>query len=161
MSRLFDWPGHSWLALPARLYLGLIFVLACAHKIAQPGSFAVDIATYDILPLSLVNLMAVTLPWVELVVGVMLIIGLRVRGAALVVTGMMMMFTVALGIALSKGLDMSCGCFASESVVNEDPISSLTIVRDIFWLVLAVYVTLFDRNAIGFERLMITGKRDV
>jgi len=154
VNRLLDWPGHAWLALPARLYLGWVFLLASVHKIAPPGSFALDIATYDILPLSLVNALAVTLPWVELAAGAMLVLGLRVRGASLAVAGMMAMFSAAIVVALARGLDMSCGCFASQAAAEEDPISYLTLVRDGGWLALAVYLLLVDRNAIGLDRLL-------
>lgn len=153
MSRFLNWRGHSWLALAARLYLGWVFVYACLHKIAHPGMFALDIATYDILPLSVINLMAITLPWVELFAGVMLIAGFRVRGASLAIAGMMVMFLVAIIIALDKGLDMSCGCFASQTT-KEDPISYLTVLRDAGWLFLAMYVAVFDRKALGIDRLL-------
>jgi uncharacterized membrane protein YphA (DoxX/SURF4 family) len=151
VKALLHWPGHSFVAFTARLYLGYVFLYACIHKVAYPGSFALDIATYDILPLSLVNLMAVTLPWMELAAGLMLVAGFRVRGAALVTAGMMVMFIVAIALALAKGLDMSCGCFASQSAAESDPISELTILRDIGWLAIAVYVFFFDRNAIGID----------
>lgn len=157
MSRFLKWSGHAWLSLPARLYLGWVFVYACIHKIAHPGVFALDIATYDILPLELVNIMAITLPWIELCAGVMLIVGFRTRGAALAVLGMMVMFIVAILMALGKGLDMSCGCFASQAAAEDDPISYMTILRDSGWLFLSVYVVLFDRNPIGIDRLL--GKR--
>jgi putative oxidoreductase len=153
VKRLLCWPGNSWLALPARLYLGWVFILASAYKIAHPASFALDIATYDILPLSLVNPMAIMLPWVEVAAGVMLVLGFRVRAAALAVTGMMFMFIVAILLALAKGLNMSCGCFASQAAVEDDPISYLTVLRDAGWLILAAYVVLVDGNAIGLDRL--------
>jgi uncharacterized membrane protein YphA (DoxX/SURF4 family) len=149
-----DWAGHGWLALAARWYLGFVFLLACLHKIAHPEAFAVDVATYGILPLSLVNLMAITLPWLELSAGVMLVLGLRARAAALMVFGMMVMFTVALAIALAQGLDMACGCFASEAAQGGDPISGRTVLRDLGWLALAVYVASFDRNPIGVDRIL-------
>lgn len=62
MSKILDWRGHAWLALPARLYLGLVFLLACLHKIADPASFAIDVATYQLLPLPFINLLALILP---------------------------------------------------------------------------------------------------
>jgi uncharacterized membrane protein YphA (DoxX/SURF4 family) len=154
VNRLVNWPGHAWIALPARLYLGYVFLFACVHKIADPASFAVDIATYDILPLSLVNLMAITLPWIELAAGLFLVGGFRVRGASLAICGMMVMFMIALFVVLAKGLDMSCGCFASQSVAEEDPISHLTVLRDAGWLALSTYIVLFDRNAIGLDRVV-------
>jgi uncharacterized membrane protein YphA (DoxX/SURF4 family) len=151
VSRLLLWPGHAWLALPIRVYLAAVFLLACWHKLWDPGSFALDIATYQILPLSLVNLMAITLPWLELTAGSMLLMGLRARAAALLVAGMMVMFTVAIALALNKGLDMSCGCFASQAAA-EDPISWRTILRDLGWLSLTTYVAVFDRLPLGLDR---------
>ena len=159
MNRFVNWRGHSWLALAARLYLGWVFVYACLHKIAHPHIFALDIATYDILPLGIINLVAITLPWVELFAGIMLIAGFRVRGAALAVAGMMVMFLVAIIIALDKGLDMSCGCFASQTT-EEDPISYLTVLRDAGWLFLAMYISIFDRKALGIDRLLQRRKPD-
>jgi len=154
MNRLLNWAGHAWLALPLRWYLGWVFVLACLHKIAHPGSFAVDVATYGILPISLVNLTAITLPWVELTAGIMLIVGFKARAGALMVFGMMVMFIAALAIALAQGLDMSCGCFASQGAQGEDPISSMTVLRDVGWLMLSVYVMLFDDSPIGIDRIL-------
>ena len=151
MRRFLDWRGHAWLALAARLYLGLLFVTASWHKLIEPGAFAIDIATYQILPLAVINLMAIVLPWVEIVTGIMLIVGFRTRAAALLVAGMMVMFTVAIIIALGKGLDMSCGCFASQGA-SEDPISWRTIVRDAGWLCLALYVLILDRRPLGVDR---------
>ncbi len=140
----------AWLSVPARWYLGALFVAASLHKIANPFSFAVDVATYDILPLSLVNLTAIVLPWLELVAGAMLLLGVRTRAAALLVAGMMSVFLAALGIALAKGLDVSCGCFASQGAA-EDPISLATVGRDLAWLALAVFVLVADRGLLGLE----------
>jgi putative oxidoreductase len=152
MTGILSWRGHSYLAFPARVYLAVIFLAACRHKILHPGPFAMDIATYQILPLIFVNPMAIVLPWVELAAGLMLLSGFRTRAAALLVAAMMAVFTAAICIALAKGLDMSCGCFASQGM-EEDPISRLTILRDLFWLALSVYVLAFDSSWLGIDRL--------
>lgn len=154
MNRLFDWRGHAWLGLAARLYVGAVFLLACTHKILHPEAFALDVATYQLLPLSTINLFALTVPWMELVAGVMLVVGWRARAAALVVAGLMAAFMIALGWALHLDLDMSCGCFASQAAAEEDAISWHTLVRDSVWLLLALYVLFFDRRALGVERLI-------
>jgi putative oxidoreductase len=147
------WRGHTFIALAARLYLGSLFVLACWHKILDPHAFAVDIATYQMLPLALVNPLAIVLPWVELFAGGMLLVGLRTRAASLLVAAMLAMFTVAISFAVAKGLDLACGCFASQGAA-EDPISWRTIVRDGAWLLLAFYVLRFDRRPLGIDRLL-------
>jgi len=159
VKRFVNWPGHSWLAIPARWYLGAVFVIACLHKIAHPGSFALDIATYDIVPLQLVNLMAITLPWIELFAGLMLIVGFRIGGSALAIAGMMVVFIAAILIALDKGLDMSCGCFASQAATEDDPISYMTVLRDSGWLFLSLYILFFDRRPIGLDTYLARRKK--
>lgn len=150
MTRLFNWKGHAIIGFGARGYLGVVFLMACWHKLLEPQSFAVDIATYQILPLVLVNPMAIILPWIELVAGLMFLVGWRNKPAALLVSGMMTMFIVAIVLALHKGLDMSCGCFASQGA-TDDPISILTVARDLGWLLLAAYIAVFDRGVIGID----------
>jgi len=152
MSALRAWKGHPWAALALRLYLGGVFLVACFHKILDPTAFALDVSVYGILPAELVNLVAVLLPWFELAAGLMLVVGLRTRAAALLVAGMMVVFIAALTSALVRGLDLSCGCFATSG--HEDPISALTLLRDLAWLAAGLYVLVFDDRPIGVERLL-------
>ncbi len=159
MTRILEWKGHVWLGLATRLYLGVLFVTASWHKILHPEAFAVDIATYQLLPLWAINGFALTLPWLELVTGVMLIAGLRVQAAAALIMGMMVSFLIALGWALHLHLDMSCGCFASQGTANDDPISWRTVVRDSIWLLQAAYVFVFDRAPLGIERAVLAYRR--
>lgn len=159
MKSFMSWRGHSWIGAPVRWYLGYVFIYACLHKIAHPASFALDVATYEILPLFLINFMAIILPWVELVAGIQLVVGYKTRAAAVLISGMMVMFIIAVAIALAKGLDMSCGCFASQAAQDADPISMLTVWRDTGWLVLSLYVFIFDGNPIGLDRLIARKKK--
>lgn len=149
------WSGHRWVALALRVYLGGVFLWACWHKILHPVDFALDIAMYQLLPLQLINLQALVLPWVELLAGAMLLVGLRTRAAALLVTGMLVLFLVALGWALAQGLDMSCGCFATDG--GADPISWRTVVRDVTWLIMGLYILRVDRAPVGLDALIPGG----
>ncbi|MBN2339839.1 MAG: DoxX family membrane protein [Deltaproteobacteria bacterium] len=151
MNAFIYWKGHRWLALPARLYLGGVFIWASLHKIALPETFALDVATYNIVPLYLINLMAICLPWIEIISGAMMVAGYKSRASAWMITGMMVMFLTALLIALSNGLDMSCGCFASSTMEEGDAISTATVFRDVSWLVLGIYILLLDRQPLGLE----------
>ena len=148
MTRLYDLA--TWISVLLRWYLGLLFIGASWHKIIEPGSFAVDVATYEILPLALVNSVALILPWVELRAGLLLIVGWRIRAAAWLVSAMMFVFVLAVIIALAHGLDMSCGCFASQAAA-EDPISALTVWRDLMWLGMALFVLGFDQGCLGID----------
>lgn len=157
MSGALAWRGHAPLALAARLYLAAIFLWACVHKIADPRAFALDVATYQILPLWSVNAVALWLPWVELAAAVSLALGLRPRAGAWLVTLMMGVFLAAIGSALARGLDLSCGCFASQGAA-EDPISWRTVARDLAWLALALYVLAFDAHPLGIDRWLSNRK---
>jgi putative oxidoreductase len=146
---------RNWLcavAVPVRIYLGVVFIAASLYKISEPYQFALSIATYDILPLSLVNIMAILLPWIEIVTGITLIAGFWTRASALCILGMMVMFTAAIAIALARDLHMSCGCFASAEA--EDDISALTILRDLLWTAGAVYVLAVDDGRFGVDGLV-------
>lgn len=145
--------SFPWLILALRLYIGYVFLAACFHKIVYPAMFAVDVATYDILPLAVINLMAICLPWIELAAGLMLVAGFKARAAALLTSGMMVVFIIAISIALARGLHMSCGCFASQGAV-EDPISLLTVARDLAWLLMSLWIVVFDRMSFGIDSLI-------
>ena len=112
----------------ARAVLAVAFIWACLHKIANPHEFAVQVATYQILPLSLINLQAIVLPWVELATGILLIVGFWTRPAALVTCGMNAMFIAAIAMALATDLQLQCGCFSSAEAGHE--MSPELLVRD-------------------------------
>ena len=150
---------HSFIALPIRFYLAYVFISACLHKLVSPESFAIDIATYQFLPLVFINPLAIVLPYIELTTGIMLVLGAKARSAALMVCGMMVMFMIALSFALYNDLSISCGCFASNAAAASDPISGLTMLRDSAWLLLAVYVVIFDTNPIGIDRILQRRKK--
>jgi hypothetical protein len=65
---------------------------------------------------------------------------------------MMIIFTAALSIALYRGLDMACGCFASSEA--EEAISYKTLMRDLGWLALCTYILVFDNKPFGIDALM-------
>ncbi len=141
------------LDLLARFYLGGIFIYAAWGKILDPYSFALSIATYQMLPTHVINLMAMVLPWLELVTGILLVVGTLTRPAVLLVNGMMVVFIYAIWSAVSRGLDLgSCGCFASEEAAAE--ISMGTVWRDVWWLLIGIFILLVrERSRWGLTRL--------
>jgi uncharacterized membrane protein YphA (DoxX/SURF4 family) len=100
--------------MAARLVLGGVFIYAAYDKLADPRALADAIDNYRLLPDGLVNVVAVTLPWVEIAVVTLLVIGVLVPGAAFLGGSLLVVFTIALVAALARGLDIACGCFAVE-----------------------------------------------
>ena len=91
--------------------VALIFIFAGAGKILNPAQFAVNIDNYRILPYFFVSLLAVVLPWLELLCGLFLISGKLKKGAALTLLLLSLIFLTAISSALIRELDISCGCF--------------------------------------------------
>lgn len=112
--------------LLSRLVLGGLFIYASLDKIAHPEDFAKIISNYQLLPQFLINIFAVVLPWVEMISGLLLIFGRFTRSAAIVLSGLLLVFMVAIGISTIRGLDVSCGCF---STTYSEPESWLVLPR--------------------------------
>ena len=100
-------------ALIAVRLVGLMFIMASLHKIAVPAQFAAIVDNYHLLPPLMINFTAVTLPWVELVCGALLVLGVARDGSALVLAGLTLLFIVAISFNMIRGLEFDCGCFGS------------------------------------------------
>lgn len=132
------------LQLLCRLVLGGIFIYASLDKIAHPGEFAKIIANYAILPDFLVTLPALALPWVELVAGLCLVVGLWTRSSALLLSLLLLLFTAALGINALRGISMSCGCFSTSAADTEK--AYVLIIRDLLILIPGLIIIFFARE---------------
>ena len=105
--------GAGWLNFALRLVIAAVFLWAARDKLVHPDQFADIVHDYNLLPLSLVNAFAVCLPWAEVTVAVFLVLGIWVQSAALVATGMTVMFMGAITAALLQQNQINCGCFTT------------------------------------------------
>jgi putative oxidoreductase len=97
------------------LIIGGIFIYAGVMKISDPAGFANDIDNYKILPWPLTVRLAFYLPWLEILCGLAVILGLLYRGGLLILTVLVWIFIIASVIAKARGLDITCGCFGHAS----------------------------------------------
>ena len=109
MKKLFE---NKFIAISARIVLGAVFMYASFDKMANPEAFADIIDNYHLLPYQLVNALAIFLPWLEFITGLLLVTGKWIKGSLLLYTTMLVVFIIALSQALIRGLDISCGCFS-------------------------------------------------
>ena len=144
MKDLLRRPALHWLCA---LVLGGVFVYASYDKILHPGDFARVVYHYQIVGPSQylspfpANLLAVTLPWIEAVAGVLLIIGVWRREAALLTAAMLAVFILAVSSALFRGIDLAnCGCF---TVTGEGRAAGLKLILGDLGLLLCALVLAF------------------
>jgi len=147
---------HPILGLLLRVYVGGVFIYASMYKINYPGEFAETIASYQLVPYWGVNLMALIMPWAELVSGILMVLGVRTKSAAAAIGGMLVMFSLAILITLLRGIPIGCGCFTSV----EDPLGWGTFWRDLLWLGMTLQVYFFP-SALQLEGRLIESLREV
>jgi uncharacterized membrane protein YphA (DoxX/SURF4 family) len=128
-------PLYFWI----RLALGTVFIVAGADKIFHPLAFAKSIDNYQILPDHLVNLVAVILPWVELVLGSLLIAGIWLPGAIALANLLLATFFAALVFNVARGLSVDCGCFTLNKA--ENPSTAWYLFRDTIFLLSGGYLS--------------------
>lgn len=121
-----------------RLILAAIFLLASVPKIIAPHEFAIAVFRYQLLPDAAINLLAIFLPWIELVAAIAILIPRTSAASAAILFGLLIVFTAAISIDLVRGIDISCGCFTLNA--DAGPIGWWEVVRDIGLLAVAGFV---------------------
>jgi uncharacterized membrane protein YphA (DoxX/SURF4 family) len=109
-----------WVTIRVQFVLAALFVVAGLAKIADPPGFAHEIHNYRIVPAIAVNAMALVLPWLEVVTGVALFLGIFRRTAARIFGILLVVFIVALSVNLARGRPVDCGCFGTAKVQKTD-----------------------------------------
>lgn len=136
MRRIID---NDYLTMLVRLVVGITFIYASYYKIIEPGDFAKSIWYYHLTPGSLINLIAIILPWVEFLCGLALIFGVGYRGALWLVTVMTVVFVLAIASAIARGLDLDCGCFKAAKSSSSSTWQSLLFDLGLLILLVQLY----------------------
>ena len=121
-------PGKLFVRI-VQIGLGLLFIYASLDKIWNPGLFAKSISNYRLLPLPLLHISAIMLPWIELICGLALVTNRYQRAAYTIIGGMLIIFILAIASAMSRGLDFNCGCFSVDS--EESNMGLMKVVQNV------------------------------
>jgi putative oxidoreductase len=137
--------ARDWLALSARILVAGVFLWAAVPKLIDPGSFAADVQNYRVVPDAWATHIALLVPVFELVLALGLLLPNYQRGAALLATGLLLVFSLAMAQARMRGIDLSCGCFGA---AFEAKVSWLTVARSALLAALAALPLLLQRGAL-------------
>jgi uncharacterized membrane protein YphA (DoxX/SURF4 family) len=128
----------QWLGTAARLGLAAVWAWAGAAKISDPAAAAQAVRAYRILPEGLVRPFGYGLPFVELAIALLLLVGLGVRIAAAVSALLLLVYIAAIGSVWARGISIDCGCFGGGGAVAASKTAYLQeILRDAGFLLLA------------------------
>ncbi len=153
------WPSHgiklimtlnenlqnSWIELVLRWFIGGLFIYASFHKIVHPDIFAKIVYGYGLFPHVSINLIAIIIPYIELITGLFLIFGIFPKGASFVINCLLLMFIALISINLLRGHEFDCGCFSADEQALHSPSYPL-LIRDLFYLIFGLYVFMFNKK---------------
>ncbi len=140
--------NNTFIIIFARIVVGLMFIVVGIGKINNAAEFAEEIRNYLILPEFLLNIAAISISWIELFVGIFILFGIKIKSSSLLVAFMLIVFTTGVIIAMMKGLNINCGCYAQ---IASQKVGFPKVFENIGLFILTL-ILLFSNN----NRLTIT-----
>ncbi len=145
---------QPWITLLVRIGLGSVLIIAGGLKAVNPQKSAMAVRAYEVLPIPVANFFGFVLPWSEIAIGLLLILGAFVRIAGLLSAAIMLLFILAISQAGLRGLNIDCGCFGGGGKVAEGETKYLAeIFRDIGFMLMGLYAYRFPRGKFGIDKI--------
>jgi uncharacterized membrane protein YphA (DoxX/SURF4 family) len=145
--------AQPWLTLLARLILGGVLIAAGALKVGNLQKSAMAVRAYEMLPVWMANLLGYALPWIEIGIGLLLVLGALVKINGLLGALIMLAFIIAIAQAWARGLSIDCGCFGDGGAVDPEDTKYLsTIIRDIGLLGLGVFLYFYPKGRFALDK---------
>lgn len=131
------------LFLVSRFILATVFIIAGIEKVSDLISFSSILHNYRIFPYWSINFIAVSLPWVELINGILLLYGYKKKEIAAIFGIILLFFILLIFISILRGLDINCGCFGTIGSVK---IGYVKIYENTFLFLLALQIFFFTKK---------------
>jgi len=139
--------------LLARLVLGVVLVVAGALKVTTPAVSAMAVRAYQLLPYDAAGVVGVALPVVEIAAGLLLVLGLLTRPAAVVAGLLMLAFLIGIISAWARGLTIDCGCFGGGGTIAAAQTHYLSeTLRDLGLALCATWLVIRPSSAFSLDR---------
>jgi uncharacterized membrane protein YphA (DoxX/SURF4 family) len=144
---------QPWLTLLFRVVLGGVLLVAGGLKVGNPQKSAMSVRAYELLPIEIANFFGYVLPWFEIGVGALLILGVAVKISALLGGATMLIFILAISQAWARGLSIDCGCFGGGGAIDPSQTKYLEeILRDIGLMLMAIYLYRFPSGRFALDK---------
>lgn len=151
----------KWLGLVARLILGGVLITAGWLKAFNISDAENAVRAYKVLPIQIADLVGITLPWLEIGIGLLLVLGVATRFAAIVGGAIMVIFIIAIAQAGLRGLSIDCGCFGGGGAVAPGKTKYLQeIGRDLIFTLLAIYIYRYPNSKFALSKESTDGTEE-
>ncbi len=145
--------AQPWLTLLSRLILGFVLLVAGALKVPNLPKSAMAVRAYEMLPIPIANFLGYTLPWIEIGLGLLLIVGVTVKISGALGALTMLAFIIAIAQAWARGLSIDCGCFGGGGTIDPEDTKYLSeIIRDIGLMGLGIFLYLYPKGRFAIEK---------
>ena len=143
------------IGLLARLVLGGTLLFAGGLKVGNPLGSARAVQGYDVMPFEVARFIGYALPWLEIVVGLLLVLGLFTRISAVVGALLMLAFVVGIAQAWARGLTIDCGCFGGGGQVGAAETKyGREILRDLGFALCGAWLIARPRTTYSLDRTL-------
>ena len=150
-----------WIGLLSRLILGGVLLAAGLLKYQHLDKSQMAVRAYELLPISLANLLGIILPFIEIAIGILLVIGAAIRISAIVGAALMIAFIIGISQAWARGLSIDCGCFGGGGQVAPGTANYLPeLLRDGGLALLAIYLIRYPQSKFGLDRQISNGEKN-
>jgi uncharacterized membrane protein YphA (DoxX/SURF4 family) len=156
--------AQPWIGLLARLVLGGVLLVAGYLKVIAPDKSQMAVRSYEMLPNSIANLLGLVLPFLEIAIGVLLVLGALTKVMAALGGLTMVIFIIAISQAWARGLNIDCGCFGGGGAVAPGQTKYLQeILRDTGLALLAGYLIRYPVTKFSVDKKPIksTSEKEV
>jgi hypothetical protein len=144
---------QPWFGLLARLILGGVLFAAGYLKVGKDDESQMAVRAYEMLPIPIANMLGLILPFIEVVIGALLILGALTRVMAALGGFTMIVFIIAIAQAWARGLNIDCGCFGGGGAVEPGQTKYLQeILRDIGLVFLAAYLIRYPTTKFSLDK---------
>ncbi|MBY8872448.1 DoxX family membrane protein [Micromonospora sp. PLK6-60] len=145
--------ARPWFGIAVRLGLAAVWLIAGGAKVDDLAASGRAVNAYQVMPYDLAMVIGAALPFVELALGLLLLLGLATRLAAAVSAALLVVFVAGIASAWARGLAIDCGCFGSggQLAAGQAPSYLPEILRDLGFLVLAGYLLRWPRTPFSVD----------
>lgn len=142
-----------WIGLVARLTLGGVLALAGFLKFDELDKSQMAVRAYEMLPVSVANFIGIVLPFAEMFMGLLLILGAGIRVMGILSALLMLVFVIGISQAWARGLSIDCGCFGGGGKVAPGEANYLLpLARDAGLAALGIYLFIYPRSKFALDR---------